>query len=82
MHVRGFLPALHSVKGDLEVNSILISIVTHRVWPLAKNERSWPLDQPSKKKLDGASFSLHGRDIMDKQAKFRAKKRKIYFIFF
>ena len=30
VHVRGFLPALYSVKGDLGMKSVLISIVTPR----------------------------------------------------
>ncbi len=29
-HVRGFLSALHSCKGDLGVKSVLVSIVTPR----------------------------------------------------
>ncbi len=28
VHARGFLPFLHSVKGDLGVKSVLLSIVT------------------------------------------------------
>jgi hypothetical protein len=37
--VRGFLPALHSVKGDLGVNSVLISIVTG---PVVKSRDTGP----------------------------------------